>query len=139
VKLALGLGGLLAVAAGAPPFFFDPVPRWSEEPQTEDVCRAIETECADLLKDGQIDAEFVYDDLYDADGKLTGVRMVKSTGCKPYDESLLLGERHFRTLFSEEGKPDLDDVHLELATGVPRDGVRIVKRGSTSASIGCQS
>jgi hypothetical protein len=137
VKLLLALAGMGAVAAAAPGFYFDPVPRWADEPETEDVCKAIVAECAAQMKDGSLEAEFVYDDLYDADGKLAGVRMVRSTGCKPYDESLLLGERHFRTMFSEPGKPDLDDVHLELANGVPRESVRIVKRGSTSASIGC--
>jgi len=137
MKLAFALAGLAAIAAAAPPFLFDPVPRWADEPETEEVCRAIEAECTGQMKDGTIEAEFVYDDLYDADGKLVGVRMVESTGCKPYDESLLLGERHFRTLFSEPGKPDLDDIHLELADGVPRDAVRIVKRGATNASIGC--
>ena len=137
MKALIALAGLGAIAAAAPGFHFDPVPRWPEEPETEEVCKAIEAECAAQMVDGSIEAEFGYDDLYDADGKLVGVRMVRSTGCKPYDESLLLGERHFRTLFSEPGKPDLDDIHLELANGVPRDGVRIVKRGSTSASIGC--
>ena len=53
------------------------------------------------------------------------------------DEHLLLSHRHFATTFSEAGKPDLDDITVELAPGTPKDSVRLVKRGSTQVSIGC--
>ena len=68
---------------------------------------------------------------YNADGMLVGLRSLQSTGCKPLDEHLLISHRHFATAFSEPGKPDLDDVTVELAPGTPKDAVRLVKRGST--------
>ena len=33
-------------------FSYDPQPRWQEEPETEELCRAIESECPGQLKDG---------------------------------------------------------------------------------------
>jgi hypothetical protein len=68
---------------------------------------------------------------------LVGVRSVGSTGCKPLDEHLVLGHRHFRTVFTQEGKPDLDDIKVELKPGTPKDAVRLVKTGSTRVAIGC--
>jgi hypothetical protein len=65
------------------------------------------------------------------------LRSLGSTGCKPLDEHLLLGHRHFRTVFTKPGEPDLDDIKVELAQGTTRDAVRLVKRGTTSVSIGC--
>jgi hypothetical protein len=116
---------------------FDPQPRWPEDPETEDVCRAMQTECAAQLKDGQIDGEWGYAELYNADGYLVGLRSVKSTGCKPLDEHMLLSHRHFVTVFSENGSPDLDDITVEVAPGTNPDSVRLVKRGETQVSIGC--
>jgi hypothetical protein len=140
-------GALIAVlfatmaGASAPPqnFTFDPQPRWPEDPETEVVCAAIRAECSGMLKDGEINLDWSYDQLYDADGMLVGVRQHHSTGCKPLDEHLVLGERHFTQAFSSPGKPDLDNMTMELAPGVPKDGVRIVKAGTTSVSIGCSS
>ena len=126
-----------AAAPPAAPFFYDPKPRWTEDPETEVVCEAIRAECKAALKDGEIDVEWSYAELYDADGMLVGVRQLQSTGCKPLDEHLLLGQRHFRQAFTSEGKPDLDDITAELAPGVTKESVRIVKRGSTSVSMGC--
>jgi hypothetical protein len=68
---------------------------------------------------------------------LVGLRSLASTGCKPLDEHLLLGQRHFRSVFSKEGEPDLDGITVEVAQGTSRDAVRLVKRGSTQVSIGC--
>ena len=135
--IALLLVAAAAVAAAAPDFFYDPQPRWTEDPETEVVCEAVAKECPGALKDGQIQAEFGYDELYDIDGMLAGIRMVKSTGCKPLDEHLVLGERHFKMVFHKDGEPDLDGVHAEVAPGTPKESVRIVKRGSTSVSFGC--
>ena len=95
------------------------------------------SECAGLLKDGQIDSEWSYAEIYDADGYLVGLRSLKSTGCKPLDEHMLLSHRHFVTVFSEEGSPDLDDIRVEVAPGTDRNAVRLVKTGSTQVSIGC--
>jgi hypothetical protein len=124
-------------AAQAPDFSFDPQPRWAEDPDTEIVCAAIRAECAGMLRDGTIEAQWSYAEIYDADGMLVGLRSLGSTGCRPLDEHLLLDHRHFATAFSEPGKPDLADVTVELAPGTPRNAVRLVKRSTTQVSIGC--
>ena len=137
---AIVVAGLAAAAdyAQRPAgFAFDPVPRWAEEQETETVCVAVEQECAGQLKDGSIDASWGYAELYDAGGYLVGLRSTKSTGCKPLDEHMLLGHRRFRTVFSKDGAPDLDDIRVEVAPGTNRDAVRLVKTGETSVSFGC--
>ena len=123
-------------AAGSE-FQFTPVPRWQEEPEAADLCVAIKKECPALAGKSDIDVEIGMDELYDASGKLVGMRLTKSSGCKPIDESTLLGQRKFKLDFHHEGKPDLDDIHAELAPGVNPDGVRIVKRGGTSLNLDC--
>jgi hypothetical protein len=50
---------------------------------------------------------------------------------------MLLNERHFVTVFSKDGAPDLDNLTVELAPGTNPDSVRVVKTGSTQVSIGC--
>ncbi|MBU6267761.1 MAG: hypothetical protein KGN34_09490 [Sphingomonadales bacterium] len=138
LALLLGTG---AVAADAPPFEFSPVPRWhvapDAEPETSEVCAAIRAECPGIKDVTDIQRDFGYDLLYDADGMLAGVRATKSTGCKPLDESMVLGERAFVMKFHSDGKPDLDDIHAELAPGTPRGAVRIVKSKSTQLNLGC--
>jgi len=129
-----------ALAADAPPFEFSPVPRWhvapDAEPETSDVCAAIKAECH--FKDvSDIQSEFGYDLLYDGDGMLVGVRATHSTGCKPLDESEVLGERAFVMKFHTDGKPDLDDIHVELAPGTPKSAVRLVKSKTTQLNLGC--
>ena len=129
---------LMAMTADRPASFsYDPQPRWQEEPETSDLCRAMESECAGQLKDGQIDADWGYVESYNADGYLVGLRSVKSTGCKPLDEDMLLSHRHFVTVFSEKGSPDLDDIKVEVAAGTNPDSVRLVKQSQTQVSIGC--
>ena len=138
VALMVGAAGLAAMAAGRPAgFSFDPQPRWQDDPETEELCRAMVSECSGQLKDGQIDSDWGYAELYNADGYLVGLRSLKTTGCKPLDEHMLLSHRHFVTVFSENGAPDLDDVRVEVAAGVDPDKVRLVKTGSTQVSIGC--
>lgn len=130
-------GIALAAAAERPPgFSYDPQPRWAEEPETEAVCEAMAKECAGFLKDGSIDTNWGYAEIYNADGFLVGLRQTQSTGCKPLDEHMLLGHRHFATVFTKDG-PDLDNLAVETAPGVSRDGVRLVKKGETSVSFGC--
>ena len=68
---------------------------------------------------------------------LVGLRSLKSTGCKPLDEHLLLDHRHFLTSSPSPVKPDLDEITVELEPGTPKDAVRLVKHGSTRVSIGC--
>lgn len=126
-----------AVAAQPSAFSYDPKPRWAEDPDTPVICAAIRAECPGLLKDDQLDAEWGYAEVYDADGMLVGLRSLQSTGCKPLDEHLLLEHRHFATVFTEPGKPDLDEVTAELAPGTPKDAVRLIKRSTTQVSIGC--
>jgi hypothetical protein len=127
-------GGAAAQPSG---FAYDPAPRWADDPDTEVVCAAIRAECSGLLKKGEIDAEWGYAEVYDADGMLVGMRSLESTGCKPLDEHLLLDHRHFATVFTQPGKPDLDDVAVELAPGTPTGSVRLVKRGTTNVTMGC--
>ena len=135
VGASLGLAGMTADRPAT--FSFDPQPRWQEDPETEDVCKAIESECSGQLKDGQIDADWGYAEFYNADGFLVGLQSVKSTGCKPLDEHMLLSHRHFVTVFSKDGAPDLDDITVEVAAGTNPDSVHLVKRGETGVSIGC--
>jgi len=136
--LALPLLAGTALAAASPQgFSFSPVPRWAEEADTEEVCAAIARECPAMAALGSIEAEFGYDALYDVAGKLVGMRMTKSTGCKPLDEHLLLGQRRFTQAFSKEGESDLDGIRAELAAGVDPAAVRIVKPDGTSVSMGC--
>ena len=135
------IAALVALAGGAAAqpstFYFDPKPRWAEDPETEVVCEAIRAECQGVLKDGEIDVEWAYAELYDADGMLVGVRSLGSTGCKPLDEHLLLGQRHFTQVFTKPGQPDLENITAELAPGTSKDAVRLVKKGATSVSMGC--
>lgn len=135
------VAAVLALAGGAaaqgPGFDYSPKPRWAEDPETDVICAAVRAECPAKLKDDGIDAEWGYAEYYDADGMLVGVHSLQSTGCKPLDEHLLLSHRHFRTMFSEGGKPDLDDIKVELAPGTQKNAVRLVKQGSTQVSFGC--
>jgi hypothetical protein len=127
-----------AVASAKPgEFFFSPVPRWQEEPETEDVCAAIRQECPSMMTSSDINADFGFDELYDASGSLVGLRMTRSTGCAPIDESTLLGQRQFKLAFHKPGVPDLDNTRMELANGVNPDDVRIVKASGTSLGLGC--
>ena len=127
-----------ALGAAAPPatFEYSPQPRWAEDPETEVVCDAIRAECLEFSRTAR-SRDWSYAELYDADGMLVGLRSLASTGCKPLDEHLLLGQRHFRTVFTQAGKPDLDDIKVELKPGTQKDAVRLVKNGSTRVAIGC--
>ena len=142
ILLASIVGATSAIAAGGerasgPEFLFTPAPRWREEPETEAVCAAIRTERPAFAGKTDIQAEIGFDELYDVTGRLVGLRLTRSTRCKPLDESTLLGHRHFKLAFHHDDQPDLDDIHAELAPGVNPDGVRIVKRDGTSLSLGC--
>ncbi len=134
---AAGLVATGALAAGAAPFAFDPMPRWAEEQETETVCAAIRAECPGLLKDDVIETEWGYAEVYDADGRLVGLRSTKSTTCRPLDEHMLLGQRKFRTAFTDDGGRDLEGIKVELAPGTPREAVRLVRDSSTNLSLGC--
>lgn len=135
--LILVAGLLLAAAQRPSGFFYDPQPRWAEDPETEALCEVIASECAGQIREGAIEANWGYAEYFNADGFLVGLKSVQSTGCKPLDEHMLLGHRHFATVFSKDGAPDLDNLSVETAPGVDRNSVRLVKRGETSVSIGC--
>ena len=138
-NLLIGIAGAALMAAAERPagFTYDPVPRWAEEPETEQLCEAMARECAGLLKDGSIEAQWGYAESFNADGFLVGLRTTRSTGCRPLDEKMLLGQRHFATVFSKGGAPDLENLAVETAPGIDRQGVRLVKQGETTVSIGC--
>lgn len=131
----LSFAGSAAVQTST--FDYDPKPRWAEEPETEVVCAAIRAECPGAIRDGSVDAEWGYAETYDADGMLVGLHSTESTGCKPLDEHMLVGHRHFATAFSKPGQPDLDGITVEVAPGTAKSAVHLIKRGSTQVSIGC--
>ncbi len=136
--LLVAAAALTAMTADRPAgFSYDPTPRWPEEPETGELCKAIESECPGQIKDGQVEAEWGYAELYNADGFLVGLRSLKSTGCKPLDEDMLLSHRDFVTVFSKDGAPDLDGIKVEVAAGASPDSVRLVKSSQTQVSIGC--
>ena len=141
--IAVGVIGAAAVAVAATAqqggrFEFQPMPRWADEQETEVVCEAVRAECATVMKDGGIEADWGYSEVYDGNLRLVGVRSLKSTGCKPLDEHLLLGQRDWVGKFVDGPNQDFDgDVALEFAPGGDRSGFRLVKRGSTSVSFGC--
>jgi hypothetical protein len=137
IAAAIAFAG--AATAQAPSFTFDPKPRWAEDPDTDVVCEAVRAECKGILKDGEIDVDWNYEELYDPDGMLVGVKSLQSTGCKPLDEHLVLDHAHFVHLFTDEGKPDLDDITAELAPGTSKDAVRLIKKGTMQVSFGCNS
>jgi hypothetical protein len=131
------LAAASALAAADAGFQFTPQPRWNDEPETGDLCTAVAKECPGAVKHGSIDAEVGFDELYDARGMLVGLRLTKSTGCKPLDEYSLVSHREFRMAFHKDDAPDLDAIHAELAPGTDPAAVRIVKADGTSLSIGC--
>ena len=136
--LLAAAAAFVSIAADRPSgFSFEPQPRWSEDPETEQLCEAMASECAGQLVEGQIDTSWGYAELYNADGYLVGLRSLKSTGCAPLDERMLLSHRHFVTVFSKGGAPDLEDLRIETAAGIDRGGIRLVKEGETQVSIGC--
>ena len=126
-----------AIAAQPRPFFYEPVPRWAEDPETEEVCKAVAAECAGKFPKGEIEANWGYAEYYDPDGYLVGLKTLASTGCKPLDEHLLLSHRQFRGAFSRNGEPELEGIAVELKPGTPKDSIRLVKKGETQVGIGC--
>lgn len=140
-KYLVAAGALLAgtalAAQGAGTFSFSPTPRWQAEPEIEALCEAMRRECPDMAALPEIATSVEYDELYDADGRLAGLRMTRGTGCAPYDESILLGQREFRTSFQRPGVPDLDEITLEVGPGIDRNAVRMVKHVESSTGMGC--
>lgn len=135
---AAAVSGAAALSAQQGAFEFDPPPRWAEEQETELVCEAMARECSGVMEDGGMNVDWSYELAFDADLKLVGVRSIKSTGCKPLDEHLLLGQRKWVKTFATKDGRDLDeDIAVALAPGTPRQSVRILKQGTTSVSFGC--
>ena len=73
---SLALAGMTADRPAT--FSFEPQPRWQEDPETEDLCKAIESDCFSQLRDGQIVSDWGYAESYNADGYLVGLRSVNS-------------------------------------------------------------
>jgi hypothetical protein len=116
------------------------VPRWQAEPENEVLCEAMRRECPDMAALPEVGTSVEYDEIYDADGVLVGMRMTRGSSCAPLDESLLVGRREFRADFHRPGEPDLDDgIRLELRPGVDRAAVRIVKPVEMQVAMGCAS
>ena len=144
--IAIVLGSSLAGAAAydweGQGFFYSPVPRWAYDPRqdhdfTEQVCPAIRRECPGFQAD-DIQLTMAYDELFYANGRLAGIRLTKGSGCRPLDESVVLGQREFKGKFSEEGKSDIDGVMLETGEGVDRAKVRIVRHSDNlTFGAGC--
>ena len=131
------LGAGAAAAADAPgAFSFSPVPRWQTEPELEVVCAAVRRECPDLAGLPEIATTVAFDELYNASGHLAGLRMTRGTGCAPIDESILVGQRTFRTGFHRPDQPDLEGTRLELRPGIDPEAVRIVKSVEMQYSAG---
>jgi hypothetical protein len=137
----IGLGLLTAASGGAAQdsssFFYAPAPRWQTEPESAEVCAEARRECPQLAGLPEIATTIAYDELYDANGRLSGLRVVRGTGCAPLDESFLLGQRRFREDFHHDGQSDLDGIHVETRAGVDPAGVRIVKPEETHYSTSC--
>lgn len=139
-RTAVGLAvlGMTATigAQNVTEFEFSPAPRWSKEPETEELCKAIIAECP-ALRTGDIDASMAFDEVHDVRGYLVGIRLTRSTGCKPLDESVMLGRVEFRRRF-ETDRPSLNDMSVELRPGVDPAGVRIVRRvENMQIGMGC--
>ncbi|HEV2567274.1 hypothetical protein [Sphingomonas sp.] len=133
---ALGMAAALA-AQNAAEFEFSPVPRWSKEPENGELCKAVMAECP-AFRSGDIEANMAFDELHDVRGYLIGIRMTRSTGCKPLDESVMLGRKEFRQRFESKDTPSLDDVTVELRDGIDPAGVRIVQRvDNMQIGMGC--
>ncbi len=127
--------GLAAAAQDAPgvadQFAFSPMPRWVGDPENDQVCAAVKKECAGAWKRRQEDFEIEYELSYQSDGTLSGMRIIKSSSCKPVDEYYQMFKRSM--LFS----PKLEDVRAELAEGVRPEDVRLIKTGQTNFSLVC--
>ncbi|WP_353228826.1 hypothetical protein [Novosphingobium sp.] len=143
IAIVTVLAGSAALAADqAPPFAFSPVPRWQlpadQEPETDQICAAVRKECPALKGVEYIHAPFGYDEVFDADGHLVGLRMTQSTGCAPIDESMLISQRKFKTTMQEGGQTDFDPADVpETAPGPARDAIRISKPDTTELSLRC--
>lgn len=118
-------------------FAFTPVPRWAEEPETEVLCAAVRAECSQFAGKTEIETEVSYDEIYDVNGMLSGIRMTRASGCAPIDEHLLLSQRRFKMAFHKPDRSDLDGIYLETLPGVDPAKVRIVKPSGTNFSLGC--
>lgn len=138
VTAGLAISATALGAQATSSFFFDPVPRWQEEPELNAVCEAMRRDCPAMARLTDIRTSMAYDELYDVNGRLVGLRMTRSTGCATLDEATLVGQRAFRARFSREGEPDLDEaLRVELQPGIDPAGVRVVKSIDMSIQTGC--
>jgi hypothetical protein len=133
--LLASLGVLLSATAGGEEgvasFSYSPTPRWDGEPEGDMVCKAIKKECPQAWKKKQDEFEIGYELLYDVNGSVSGMRITRSSDCKPVDEYYQMFKRSM--LFS----PKLEDIRVELAEGVKPQDIRIIKSDSTNFSFNC--
>lgn len=132
------MGALIVLLLASALYDITPAPRWDKDPENGPLCAAIRAECAGQFPDGNIDATMAFDELHDTGGRLSGMRLVRSTGCKPLDEAMLLGRKEFRQRFEADGSPTLDDITVEVKPGIDPAAVRIVRRvDNLQIGIGC--
>ena len=133
----LTAGSALGAQAGDD-FLFSPVPRWPDEPETDAVCAAIRQECPAIIsRAGDVDRDVEYDELFDTTGRLRGIRVTSSSGCRALDEYTLVSTRHFIRAMHRDGETDLGEFSLEVPAGISPEGVRVVHHNRTSNTIGC--
>jgi hypothetical protein len=129
------LGVLLSASAAGDEatrsFSYSPAPRWDGEPESDLVCKAVKKECPIVWKKKQEEFQIGYELLYDVSGTVSGMRITRSSDCKPVDEYYQMFKRSM--LFS----PKLEDIRVELAEGVKPQDIRIIKSDSTNFSFNC--
>jgi hypothetical protein len=141
--LFAGMGALLVTASAlaaqsAGLFEFSPTPRWAKESENAELCAAIRAECPAMAAKGSIDASMAIDELHDVKGKLAGIRLTRSSGCKPLDEAMMVRRKEFHQGFEERGTPTLSDVTAELKPGTDPASVRLVRRvDNFQIGMGC--
>jgi hypothetical protein len=113
------------------PFAYSPTPRWTSEPDREQVCEAVRKECAKAWKGKQGNYEIGYDMIYAANGDVIGMRITQSSTCKPIDEVYQIFKRSM--IFT----PRLEGMHVELDPGVRPEDVRIIKSDITNYAYSC--
>ena len=115
VLAALLTAGTALAAQAGDDFFFSPVPRWPDEPETDAVCAAMRQECPAIMsRAGDVDREVEYDELFDGTGRLRGVRVTRSSGCRALDEYTVSTTRHFFGAMHRDGQTDLGEYSLEV-------------------------
>jgi hypothetical protein len=135
----LTAGTALAAQAGND-FLFSPIPRWPDEPELDAVCAAMRQECPGIVpRSGDVNGDVEFDELFDSTGRLRGIRVTNSSGCRALDEYVVVSMRHYTNAMHREGQTDLGEYSLETPAGISPEGVRVVHHNRTSNNLGCGS